>query len=93
MTDLDGWEKLAEGLSPLRADDYYPAGGGAAFWKSLREAPDAGAELEANRAEGERLLTSPAEELTYSLFSLFAVQGSRLEYERVYFEKRRPCIP
>lgn len=89
MTDLDGWEKLAEGLSPLRADDYYPAGGGAAFWKSLREAPDAGAELEAIRAEGERLLTSPAEELTYSRFSLFAVQGSRLEYERVYFEKRR----
>lgn len=89
MRDFEEWERLVEDLSPLRADDYYSGGGGAAFWNSLREAADARAELETIRAEGERLLTSSAEELTYSLFSLFAVRGSRLEYERVYFERRR----
>lgn len=89
MNEHEEWEKLAEGLSPLRADDYYRGGDGAAFWRSLREASAAQAEIAAIRAEGERLFTSPAEELTYSLFSLFAVRGSRLEYERVYFEKRR----
>ncbi len=89
MNVREGWEQLAESLIPLKADDYYPHGSGLAFWESLREAPEARAELEVIRSEGERLLKSPAEELTYSLFSLFAVQGSRLEYERVYFEKRR----
>ncbi|WP_059046652.1 heparinase II/III family protein [Paenibacillus rubinfantis] len=90
MSALEGWEKLTEGWAPLKAEDYYPvSGSGATFWKLLREAADARSELEVIRAEGERLLSSPAEELTYSLFSLFRVQGSRLEYERVYFEKRR----
>lgn len=89
MTVREGWERLAESLIPLKAVDYYPPGGGQAFWTSLREASEAQAELEVIRSEGERLLKCPAEELTYSLFSLFAVQGSRLEYERVYFEKRR----
>lgn len=89
MTVREGWEQLAESLIPLKAEDYYPPGGGQAFWTSLREASEAQAELEVIRSEGERLLKCPAEELTYSLFSLFAVQGSRLEYERVYFEKRR----
>ncbi|MGG3454894.1 hypothetical protein [Paenibacillus rhizolycopersici] len=90
MTEHEEWEKLTEGLPPLRADDYYPEGeGGTAFWKSLRVDPDAQTEVDVIRTEGERLLCCPSEELTYSLFSLFAVQGSRLEYERVYFEKRR----
>ncbi|MFC0215823.1 hypothetical protein ACFFK0_25840 [Paenibacillus chartarius] len=45
--------------------------------------------VEEIRAEGERLLGQPIPELTYTLFSMYESRGSRLEFERVYFEKRR----
>ncbi|WP_157794081.1 heparinase II/III family protein [Paenibacillus donghaensis] len=85
MIDGHEWDNLtAPGV-----DYYYPDGDGAAFWKSLRHRPDVASELAVILAEGNRLLVSPVEELTHSLFAIFETQGLRLEYERVYFEKRR----
>ncbi|OAS82580.1 MULTISPECIES: heparinase II/III domain-containing protein [Metabacillus] len=45
--------------------------------------------LEEIRAEAERLLFEPDKELTFSNFTIFREIGSRLEYEKVYFAKRR----
>lgn len=45
--------------------------------------------LDAIRAEARRLLKTEAPALPYSLFKLFKEQGTRLEYERPYFERRR----
>ncbi|MDQ0229855.1 heparinase II/III family protein [Metabacillus malikii] len=39
--------------------------------------------------EAERLLSEKENELTFTLFQQFEQTGSRLEYEKVYFEKRR----
>lgn len=41
------------------------------------------------RDEGDRLLKESDPELTFSLFKIFGETGSRLEFEKVYFEKRR----
>ncbi len=41
------------------------------------------------KEEAKRLLQLPIEESPYSLFKLFHKTGSRQEYERVYFAKRR----
>ncbi|WP_088104826.1 heparinase II/III family protein [Halalkalibacter urbisdiaboli] len=45
--------------------------------------------LEEIKSEAQRLIHEPDPELTYSLFKLFEETGSRLEYQHVYFEKRR----
>nr|WP_263323632.1 heparinase II/III-family protein [Neobacillus sp. Marseille-Q6967] len=45
--------------------------------------------LDEIREEGKRLLQLEDQELTYSLFRIFTENGSRLEFEKVYFEKRR----
>lgn len=47
------------------------------------------ADVQEIRSEGARLLGQPVPDLSYALFSLFRTQGTRLEYERVYFERRR----
>ncbi|WP_117168659.1 heparinase II/III family protein [Paraliobacillus sediminis] len=39
--------------------------------------------------EAERLLRQPNKEITFSAFKLFAKNGTRLEYETIYFAKRR----
>lgn len=41
------------------------------------------------KAEAKRLVNKPLEDVTYTLFKIFEETGSRIEYERVYFEKRR----
>ncbi|MEF2968464.1 heparinase II/III family protein [Paenibacillus sp. M1] len=76
-------------MPPAGLNLYYPDGDGDAFWSEVRSGEEYTADLEEIRSEAERLLAVPAEALTYSLFSLFARQGTRLEYEREYFEKRR----
>lgn len=76
-------------LLPLQWPYYAKGAAGAAFWKSLRHQCQASGDLAELQAEGERLVASPPVELTYSLFALFRTRGSRLEYERVYFAKRR----
>lgn len=45
--------------------------------------------LDEIRIEANRLLGKPIEEPTFSMFTIFRDSGLRLEYERVYFEKRK----
>lgn len=76
-------------MQSIGLDFYYPGGDAEAFWSEIRSNPDYRADLAEITAEGERLLAAPAQELSYSTFSLFHTQGSRLEFEQIYFEKRR----
>ncbi|MCU9612626.1 heparinase II/III family protein [Caldibacillus lycopersici] len=41
------------------------------------------------KEEANNILEKPCQELSYTLFSLFRKTGSRLEFEKVYFAKRR----
>lgn len=88
-TDFHALELMVNALPAADLRLYYPQGDGASFWSGLRQHAGYASAIAEITAEGQRLLAMPSPELTYSLFSLFAEQGSRLEYERVYFEKRR----
>ncbi|MEH7494065.1 heparinase II/III family protein [Neobacillus niacini] len=59
------------------------------WWKDIRENPAYQLLLNEIRDEGDRLLKESDPELTFSLFKIFDETGSRLEFEKVYFEKRR----
>jgi hypothetical protein len=59
------------------------------WWKDIRENPAYQLLLNEIRDEGDRLLKESDPELTFSLFKIFGETGSRLEFEKVYFEKRR----
>lgn len=87
--DIIKLAELVRNMTPAGPELYYPGGDGEQFWSRVRISRDYAADVAEITSEGERLLAVPAEELTYSLFSLFYKQGSRLEYESVYFEKRR----
>ncbi|MNB86412.1 Heparinase II/III-like protein [compost metagenome] len=60
-----------------------------AYWKQLALSENLKEDIREIREEGCRLESLPIPELSYTLFSIFARTGSRLEYERVYFERRR----
>jgi hypothetical protein len=60
----------------------------AEWWGNARANPEFTHLFEEVRMEGERLLQDPEQELTYSLFRIFTENGSRLEFEKVYFQKR-----
>jgi hypothetical protein len=69
---------------------YYPQGQSAdSFWSKVAESPSYARIVGDIRAEGTRIMREKAPALTDELFSLFERTGSRLEYERVYFERRR----
>lgn len=74
---------------PLQASHYYPQGDQDTFWKRAAESGEWKESISEIRAEGLRLEALDIPELAYSLFTAFARTGSRLEYERVYFERRR----
>lgn len=76
-------------MQPVDMTLYYPRGDQRAFWDMIKNTEAYKQDLQEIRQEGERLLSAPNPELTYSLFMLYEQQGSRLEYERVYFERRR----
>ncbi|MFP4974768.1 hypothetical protein ACE6ED_05125 [Paenibacillus sp. CN-4] len=81
--------RLVEEMRPADRSLYYPEGDQKGFWARVQASGGWKAELEDIRREGGRLLEQAIPELTYSLFVLYAKQGTRLEYERVYFERRR----
>ncbi|MEH7250844.1 heparinase II/III family protein [Neobacillus niacini] len=58
------------------------------WWRNARNNPEFKPLLDEVRNEGRRLLQEKEQELTYSLFRLFTENGSRQEYEKVYFQKR-----
>ncbi|MUG47666.1 hypothetical protein GNP95_22185 [Paenibacillus woosongensis] len=76
-------------MSPTGPHLYYPDGDASLFWRNVRSGGEYAADLAEIKAEGERLQGQTPPGLTFSLFSQFAQTGSRLEYERVYFERRR----
>lgn len=61
----------------------------AEWWRTARHKPELKPLFDEVREEGKRLLQEEEQELTYSLFRLFAENGSRIEFEKVYFQKRR----
>ncbi|KKI89472.1 hypothetical protein WQ54_25900 [Bacillus sp. SA1-12] len=59
------------------------------WFESIKKRTSYQSLLEEIRYEAERLLNEPSQELTFSNFTIFRDTGSRLEYEKVYFAKRR----
>ncbi|OLS40915.1 heparinase II/III family protein [Bacillus sp. MRMR6] len=59
------------------------------WWTNTRTDPEYQVHLDEIRVEAKRLLQEEDQELTYSLFKIFAENGSRVEFEKVYFKKRR----
>lgn len=81
-TDVNQWTSF-----DLRL--YYPNGDQRLFWEGIQSSGAYEEDIAQIRREGERLLAEPIPQLTYDLFGRFARQGTRLEYEKVYFERRR----
>ncbi|WP_187355549.1 hypothetical protein ['Paenibacillus yunnanensis' Narsing Rao et al. 2020] len=88
MTKQELFAKVRE-MHPVSLELYYPDGDAAAFWEHAAGSAHLAPDLAEIRAEAERLDGQPIPELTPELFSIFARTGSRLEYEQVYFERRR----
>ncbi|WP_238650330.1 heparinase II/III family protein [Paenibacillus piscarius] len=80
---------IVEDMKPADLSLYYPQGDGAAFWTGALASGALQADIEEIRAEARRLDGQPIPVLTYSTFTLYARTGSRLEYERLYFDRRR----
>lgn len=80
---------IVQEMKPADLSLYYPHGDSAAFWIQAVSSGVLQADISEIRAEAQRLDGQPIPELTDTLFSTFARTGSRLEYERVYFERRR----
>lgn len=81
--------EIVDRMAPADLHLYYVSGDAAGFWRNVREHEAYRQDLEEIESEGERLLREELPELGYGLFSIFQDTGSRLEYERVYFERRR----
>lgn len=80
---------IVQEMKPADLSLYYPHGDSAAFWTQALSSGVLQADISEIYAEAQRLDGQPIPELTDTLFSTFARTGSRLEYERVYFERRR----
>lgn len=82
------WEM--ERLVPVSRDFYYRGGvSHEQFWREAAISSDYEQMIREIRQEGARIQGLPLPELTYGLFMIFEKRGSRLEYESVYFERRR----
>lgn len=57
-------------------------------WEEIKNSPYHKKQLDAVRNTAETYESRPIPPLTFSLYGLFDKNGSRSEYERVYFEKR-----
>lgn len=88
-TEISEISEIVGRMSPAGSHLYYPDGGATRFWRNVASSGEYAEDLAEIRAEGKRLRGSAPPHLTYSLFSQFAKTGSRLEYERAYFERRR----
>ncbi|OZQ68404.1 hypothetical protein CA600_06215 [Paenibacillus sp. VTT E-133280] len=81
--------EIVQVLKPANLSLYYPNGASDAFWQQAASSETLKEDISEIRAEALRIDGQPIAELTDTLFSIFARTGSRLEYERVYFERRR----
>ncbi|AIQ35129.1 hypothetical protein R50345_11240 [Paenibacillus sp. FSL R5-0345] len=80
---------MIERMKPVNLSLYYPDGDSDVFWTQASLSELLKEDICEIRAEAQRLDGQPIPELTDTLFSIYARTGSRLEYERVYFERRR----
>ncbi|MFM9277155.1 heparinase II/III family protein [Paenibacillus jiagnxiensis] len=80
---------IMEQLAPVSPDFYYGGCSREEFWQRVGVAEEYEGIAAEIRREGKRLADLPIPELTFGLFTIFEKQGSRLEYESVYFERRR----
>lgn len=81
---------VAEQIAPATNSLYYPEDQSSdVFWRRVADSPPYGRIVAEIRTEGERLINEAPPELTDELFSIYERTGSRLEYERAYFERRR----
>jgi hypothetical protein len=81
---------VAERIAPATNRLYYPEGQPSdVFWRIVADSPEYERIVTEIQNEGERLINKPAPELTDELFSIYERTGSRLEYERAYFERRQ----
>ncbi|NQX45136.1 heparinase II/III family protein [Paenibacillus tritici] len=80
---------IIQDMIPADLSLYYPQGDSEAFWTQALSSEILQADLAEIRAEAQRLDGQPIPQLTYTLFTLYGRTGSRLEYERPYFERRR----
>ncbi|WP_171655342.1 heparinase II/III family protein [Paenibacillus foliorum] len=60
-----------------------------AWWRELSQAEAYRPMIDEIRAEAQQLLEQPAPDLSFALFRIFGENGSRLEYENVYFVMRK----
>lgn len=58
------------------------------WWRNAKVNPEFKLLIEEIRDDGKKLLQEKEQELTYSVFRIFTESGSRLEFEKVYFNKR-----
>ncbi|MCL6601501.1 MAG: heparinase II/III family protein [Paenibacillus sp.] len=80
---------IVQEMKPADLSLYYPHGDSVAFWTQALSSGVLQSDISEIYSEAQRLDGQPIPELTNTLFSTFARTGSRLEYERVYFERRR----
>lgn len=81
--------EILRGAEPLQLSHYYRLESQDSFWQTAAESAEWKEVIREIRTEGVRLDGLDIPELPFSLFMAFARTGSRLEYERVYFERRR----
>ncbi|MEK4976564.1 heparinase II/III family protein [Bacillus sp. FSL K6-6540] len=89
MNRMQELTTIANGMAPADLRMYYLGGDQRSFWEGIQRSGDYEQDISEIREEGERLLSVPNPALTYDLFTRFARQGTRLDYEKVYFERRR----
>ena len=75
-------------MAPADRRMYYQGRDQRSFWEGIRRSGDYEQDISEIREEGERSLSVPNPPLTYDLFTRFARHGTRLDYEKVYFERR-----
>jgi hypothetical protein len=67
----------------------YPIASQEEFWQRVNQSSHYESYIEGIRQEGQRLVKESIVETTYQLFSMFSRDGTRIPFEKVYFEKRR----
>jgi hypothetical protein len=87
--DRDQIKKLLASCSNEDHSLLFEAGKQDSWWSRIRMSEAHSPMLDEIRREAEMLLQQQPPDLSYELFQIFGQSGSRLEYERAYFERRK----
>ena len=72
----------------VRSYSFFPAAGDRSAWEQLLATPRGKAIYAGVVQEAEKLLSRPVPQLTAELFMRFKRNGNRIDYEKVYFDRR-----